>query len=53
MTTVAGLKRVMKSVLSELDQEKTNNALRSWFKRVELIIKMLITDREHVKHVKN
>ena len=37
-STIAGLKRVIKSVWSELDQEKINNALRSWPKRVKLMI---------------
>lgn len=47
-TTVVGLKRVMRKVWSDLDQTKINNALRSWSKRVKLMIEMRGLQFEHV-----
>ncbi len=47
-TTVAGLKRVMRQVWSNLDQSKINNALRSWPKRVKLMLERQGFQIEHV-----
>lgn len=47
-TTVAGLKQVMRKVWSNLDQSKINNALRSWPKRVKLMIERQGLQIEHV-----
>ena len=37
-STLTGLKQVMRKVWLDLDQTKINNALRSWPKRVKLMI---------------
>ena len=47
-TTVAGLKQVMRKVWSNLDQSKIKNALRSWPKRVKLMIERQGLQMEHV-----